>query len=103
MLTRLGLQWQWPPSGRVATGLQPNLQSTVTLSRALPRTLSSLFEPAALTSGYHLSFGIGAGFVLVALVIAGTVLRPAEAAEEDAVHERDRLLGDAGLPPARVR
>jgi hypothetical protein len=61
-----------------------------------------IFEPAALTNGYHLSFGVGAGLVLVALVIAGTVLRPAEAAEEDALHERDRPLGDAGFSSTQV-
>ena len=51
--------------------------------------------PAALTNGYQLSFAIGAGFVLVALVVAGTVLRSAAEAEEEALQERDRPLGDA--------
>ncbi len=37
----------------------------------------SVAEPAALTNGYQRSFAIGAGLVLVALVVAGTVLRPA--------------------------
>jgi hypothetical protein len=63
-------------------------------------------EPTALTNGYQLSFAIGAGLVLVALVVAGTVLRSAEEAEEGALHERDRLLGDApdgGTAAARVR
>lgn len=63
----------------------------------------SLAEPAALTNGYRLSFAIGAGLVLVALVIAGTVLRPPEEAEELALQERDRPLVDATLPAARVR
>jgi hypothetical protein len=31
---------------------------------------------AALTSGYHLAFGIGAGLVVVAIAIAVTVLQP---------------------------
>ena len=43
------------------------------------------------------------GFTLVALVVAATVLRPAEGAEEGALQERDRPLGDAALPAARVR
>lgn len=63
---------------------------------------ASVAEPAALTNGYQLSFAIGAGLVLVALVVAGTVLRPAEEAEEEALQERARPLGDAALPGARV-
>jgi EmrB/QacA subfamily drug resistance transporter len=63
---------------------------------------ASVAEPAALTDGYRLSFAIGAGLVLVALVIAGSVLRPAEEAEEEALRAHDRPLGDAGLPAARV-
>ena len=31
--------------------------------------------PSALTGGYHLAFGIGAGLVLAAIVVAATVLR----------------------------
>jgi hypothetical protein len=67
---------------------------------------ASVAEPAALTNGYRLSFAIGAGLVLVALVVAGTVLRPAEEAEEDAVQAGDRLVGDAPdgrTAAARVR
>ena len=58
---------------------------------------ASVAEPAALTSGYRLSFAIGAGLVLAALVVAGAVLRPAEEAEADqaALQERDWPLGDA--------
>jgi hypothetical protein len=64
---------------------------------------ASVAEPAALTNGYQLSFAIGAGLVLVALVVAGRVLRPEEEAEEEALQARDRPLGDAALPGARVR
>jgi hypothetical protein len=56
-----------------------------------------------LTNGYRLSFAIGAGLVLVVLVIAGTVVRSAEEAEEEAVEVRDQPLGDAVFPAARVR
>jgi hypothetical protein len=61
---------------------------------------ASVAQPAALTNGYHLSFAIGAGLVVVALVVAGTVLR---SAEEAALQERDRPLGGVALPGARVR
>ena len=55
---------------------------------------ASVAEPAALTNGYRLSFAIGAGLVLAALVVAGTVLRPAEEAEEETLQAGDRLVGD---------
>jgi len=67
---------------------------------------ASAAEPTALTNGYQLSFAIGAGLVLVALVVAGTVLRSAEEAEEGALQKRDRLLEDApdgGTAAARSR
>jgi MFS family permease len=56
---------------------------------------ASVAEPAALTDGYRLSFAIGAVLVLVALVVASTVLRPAKEAEEEALQERNPPLGDA--------
>ena len=45
---------------------------------------ASATEPTALTNGYQLSYAIGAGLLLVALVVAGTVLRLAEGAGERA-------------------
>jgi EmrB/QacA subfamily drug resistance transporter len=55
---------------------------------------ASVAEPAALTDGYRLSFAIGAVLVLVALVVASRVLRPAKEAEEEALQERNPPLGD---------
>jgi EmrB/QacA subfamily drug resistance transporter len=64
---------------------------------------ASVAEPTALTNGYRLSFAIGAGLVLVALIVASTVLRPAEEAEGEELRARDRLPGDAASAAARVR
>ncbi len=57
-----------------------------TLSAARSGALISNGEPtvAALTSGYHLAFGIGAGLVLVAIVVAVAVLEPERQAEPEA-------------------
>src|SRR5439155_1698103 len=41
--------------------------------------------------------------VPVALVVASAVLRPAEKAEQPALQERERPLGEAAFPAARVR
>jgi len=64
---------------------------------------ASVAEPAALTSGYQLSFAIGAGLVLVALVVASAVLQPAEKAGQPALQERERPPGDPAFPAAQVR
>lgn len=67
---------------------------------------ASVSDPVALTNGYRLAFAIGAGLVFVALIVAGTVLRPARGAEQEARQVRDRLFRDAtegGTTAARVR
>jgi len=69
--------------------------ASLSASRTNGLLAASVAEPAALTNGHRLSFSIGAGLVLVALVVAGTVLQPAEEAEEKAPQERNRPLGDA--------
>jgi hypothetical protein len=91
---------------RSSRDLRPSAIGHLTPSQTNRLLAASAAEPTALTNGYQLSFAIGAGLVLVALVVAVTVLRSAEEAEEGALHERDRLLGDApdgGTAAARVR
>jgi EmrB/QacA subfamily drug resistance transporter len=44
---------------------------------------------AALTSGYHLAFGIGAGLVVVAIAVALTVLQPESQTEEEILAEAE--------------
>jgi MFS family permease len=58
-----------------------------TLSASRSDQLIGDGEPtaAALTSGYHLAFGIGAGLVVVAIAIAVTVLQP-ERQTEGEIH-----------------
>ena len=54
---------------------------------------------AALTGGYHLAFWIAAAVVLVAVVIARTVLQPAGSPEQEDGEAGDRLAAD---PRARL-
>ncbi len=56
-----------------------------TLSASRSSALIRSGEPTAtaLTSGYHLAFGIGAALVLVAIVVAVTVLQPERQAEQE--------------------
>jgi MFS family permease len=57
-----------------------------TLSASRSAALIGTGEPtvSALTSGYHLAFGIGAGLVLVAIAVALTVLEPERQVEPEA-------------------
>ena len=56
-----------------------------TLSATRSSVLIGAGEPtaAALTSGYHLAFGIGAALVLVAIIVAVSVLEPERQVEEE--------------------
>jgi MFS family permease len=56
-----------------------------TLSASRSSALLGMGEPTAtaLTSGYHLAFGIGAALVLVAIAVAVTVLEPERRLEEE--------------------
>ena len=69
-----------------------------TMATTRTDTLSESGDPAAqaLTGGYHLAFGIGAGLVGVALLLAVTLLprqaRPAEDAVEPAGQEHSAPL-----------
>jgi EmrB/QacA subfamily drug resistance transporter len=62
---------------QVGAALGVAVLSTLAASRAgLDRHLAAA---SALTSGYHLAFGVGAGLVAAALLLAAVVLRPAPA------------------------
>lgn len=65
-----------------------------TLSTARTDSLRAAGEaaPQALTGGFHLAFGIGAGLVLLAIVLAATVLRPVRAPADVSVEETELEL-----------
>ena len=88
---------------QVGEALGLSVLASLSASQTNGLLAASVAEPAALTDGYRLSFAIGAGLVLVALVLASAVLRPAEKAEQPAPPERERPLGDPAFPAARVR
>jgi EmrB/QacA subfamily drug resistance transporter len=76
-------------SGLISTTAQVGgalgLAVLATLSASRSSALIRSGEPTAtaLTSGYHLAFGIGAALVLVAIVVALTVLQPERQAEQE--------------------
>jgi predicted MFS family arabinose efflux permease len=76
-------------SGLINTTAQVGGALGLAVLATLSATRSSLLigagEPtaAALTSGYHLAFGIGAALVLVAIIVAVTVLEPERQVEEE--------------------
>jgi len=50
--------------------------ATLSTARTGALRVAGETEAQALTSGFHLAFGVGAGLVLLAIVLAATVLRP---------------------------
>jgi len=58
--------------------------ATLSATRAEGMIRAGESTAAALTSGYHLAFGIGAALVVVAIAIAATVLVPERRAEPEA-------------------
>jgi MFS family permease len=63
--------------------------ATLSASRSDRLIGSGESTAAALTSGYHLAFGIGAGLVVVAIAVALTVLQPERQTEEEIQTEAD--------------
>jgi EmrB/QacA subfamily drug resistance transporter len=61
--------------------------ATLSASRSNELILDGESTAAALTSGYHLAFGIGAALVVVAIAVAVTVLKPECRAKETEVDQ----------------
>lgn len=85
-LTALGMSGADEQDAGLASGLFNTTQqigmalgvavlSTLAAARTDSLLSTGLDRAAALTSGYHLAFGIGAGLMLTALVVAATLLR----------------------------
>jgi len=95
-LMTLGMSGATPNDSGLASGLINTTQQVggalglaVLATLATARTERLLAEgestASALTGGYHLAFGIGAGFVVAAILVAATVLRPEADAELEAM------------------
>jgi EmrB/QacA subfamily drug resistance transporter len=84
-LTALGMSGARPDDAGLASGLFNTTQQVgmalgaatlATVAAARTAGSAGLGEAAALTAGYRLAFAVAAGLVVVALVVAVTVLRP---------------------------
>src|SRR5215210_4870063 len=74
-------------SAQVGGALGLAVLATVSASRTDSLLADGESQAAALTSGYHLAFLIGAALVVAAIVVAVTVIQPQERAEADVAAE----------------
>jgi hypothetical protein len=92
-LTALGMSDAGPSDSGVVSGLFNTTQqvggalgvavlSTLATARTKDLLTAGHSSASALTSGYHLAFGIGAGLIVTAFVLAATVLRQPRAAAQ---------------------
>ncbi|NYI04715.1 MFS transporter [Allostreptomyces psammosilenae] len=107
-LTSLGMSGAGEDDAGLASGLFNTTQqigmalgvavlSTLAASRTERLLASGHGEAEALTSGYHLAFGVGAGLLVTAFVVAATVLRQPRRTSGRAPSD-----GTAGTPHAPV-
>jgi EmrB/QacA subfamily drug resistance transporter len=92
-------------TAQVGAALGLAVLATVSASRAAGLIEAGESTPAALTSGYHLAFWIGAGLLVAALAVALSVLRPeprgrAEPATELAYADVPRWQAPQASPEA---
>ncbi|NGN64100.1 MFS transporter [Streptomyces sp. A7024] len=115
-LTSLGMSGASESDAGLASGLFNTTQqigmaagvavlTTLAASRTEGRLAAGGNEAEALTSGYHLAFGVGAGLMAVAFLVALVVLRPARAAgrAQDLSGPRDRAAAPRRRPSALRR
>ena len=60
------------------------LLATVSTSHTESLLAQGTSQPSALTSGYHLAFGVGATLVATAIVVTAAAIRPAAGQHLDA-------------------
>jgi EmrB/QacA subfamily drug resistance transporter len=76
-------------SAQVGGALGLAVLATLSASRSSELLGGGETTAVALTSGYHLAFGLGAGLVGVAIIIAVTVLEPERQTEEEVLAEAE--------------
>lgn len=84
-------------TGQVGGALGLAVLGTLSTSRATNQLADGVAAPAALTSGFHLAFGIGAVLVAVAIVLAVGLLQPAPA-----MQHHGEFAGEPELDPANA-
>jgi hypothetical protein len=52
-------------------------------------------EASALTSGYHLAFAVGAGLVIVAIILAAAVLEPLPSVDQQEEAELEAMANES--------
>ncbi len=101
-LAMLGMSAATPADAGLVSGLFNTTQqvgaalgvavlTTLASTRAAEARAAGLASAPALTSGYHLAFGIGAGLALAAAAVSAILLRPGRANERSAKRERPAL------------
>ena len=87
-------------TAQVGAALGLAVLATVSASHSDALIADGESEAAALTSGYHLAFWIGAALVLAAIVVALTVLRPDQADARQRDHEAEARGGEVAYSEA---
>lgn len=111
-LAGLGMSGASPSDAGLASGLFNTTQqvgaalglavlSTLATARAAGLHAAGLGTPAALTGGYRLAFGVGAGLALAAIVLAAAMLRPRAASAADSLRPGAAAAADSACSRRR--
>ncbi|HCT78665.1 MAG TPA: MFS transporter [Micromonosporaceae bacterium] len=90
-------------SAQVGGALGLAVMATLSTSRTTELLAGGTSTPQALTSGFHLAFGIGAVLVLVGIVLAATVVQPITATQAEIDADWAELDESEGAKPVRVK
>lgn len=89
-------------SAQVGGALGLAVMATLSTSRTTELLASGTPTAQALTSGFHLAFGIGAVLVLVGIVLAATVVQPITATQAEIDADWAELDESEGVKPVHV-